>query len=37
MITQKLTIPSLSGTFAMPAKLSLNPKVAKKIFRQIIL
>jgi len=36
MIIQTHLIPSFSGTFGIPAKLALNPKIAKKIFRQII-
>ena len=30
MIAQTLTIPSLSGTFGIPARLALNPKMPKE-------
>lgn len=30
MITQILTFPSLSGTFGIPSRLALNPKIPKE-------
>jgi len=37
MIIQTYINPSFTTTFGIPAKLPLNPKIAKKIFRKIIL